>query len=199
MLDFRVTGLDELLAALGDLDRKGLQNIAASSLKRSTPGLVRAVRREAPTGPSPHVSAARGKRGRKGPLSRNVTARKVRARQGELVAISVGPRAWYKHFVIRGTRPHVIAAQGADGARAGSSDIRRINRYEAGGYTSDRANSRKALRLARAASGRFVVRVRHPGARGNDFVRRAARGQAGPLRQALARDIEARFAAKAAA
>lgn len=199
MVDFQVSGLEELLAGLGALDHKGIQNLATASLKRSSAGLVRAVRREAPVGPSPHVSSAKGKRGSKGPLSRNVTARKLRTRQGELVAISVGPRAWYKHFVIRGTRPHIIEARDAGGVRAESADIRRINRYEAGGYTSDRANSRHALRLARAAQGRFVSRVRHPGARGNDFVSRAARGQAGPLRMALARDIEARFAAKVAA
>lgn len=199
-VDFRITGVGELLASLAVLDEAGLRSLATQSMKRSLKGTVTAIRREAPQGPAPHTSAARGKRGRKGPLSRTVTVRTIRRRSGELVALQVGPRAWYKHFVIRGTAAHVITARDSEGVAAESADVRRINRFEAGGYTSDRANSRKALRLAKAARSRFVFRVQHPGARGNDFVARAARGQGEHIRHALIADLRVRVetAARAA-
>lgn len=194
-VDFRVTGIAELLAGLGALDQKGLAKLATASMKRSTKGLQDAIKRDAPRGPEPHASARRGKRGKKGPLSRTVTTRTIRKRQGEMVALQVGPRAWYKHFVIRGTRRHVIEATDSSGARAGSDSLRRINRFAAGGYTSGSANSRKARALAIGDSRRFVFRVHHRGARGNDFVSRAARGRQHQIRDALARDIATRFEA----
>lgn len=201
-IDIRVTGLDEVLAALGALDHKGLTKLASASMKRSSKGLITAIRREAPIGPSPHASSDRGKRGRKGPLSRNVTARQVRTRQGEMVAISVAPRAWYKHFVIRGTRRHVIEAS-AGGVRATGSQVRAINRLERDEYVSARVVRRRGEVIGRTRAliiaNTFRTRVEHPGARGDDFVARAARGQVAVFRAALARDIEARFEAAAQA
>lgn len=188
--DLRITGMDELLASLGALDEKGMRKLATQSIKRSLKGTVEALKREAPRGPAPHRSSAKGRRGRKGPLSRNVTVRSLRRRTGELVALQAGPRAWYKHFVIRGTKAHVIEARAADGSRATSSEVRRINRFESGYY-----RTRKGHLGALLISSRFVFRVRHPGASGNDFVSRAASGQGERVRDALAKDMAIRVEA----
>ncbi|MBX3031913.1 MAG: HK97 gp10 family phage protein [Chloroflexi bacterium] len=210
---FRVTGIDELLATLGALDEKGMRALATKSMKRSTKGLETAIKRAAPVGTGHRRSSQVGKKGKRGPLARNVTTRSIRRRQGELVALQVGPRAWYKHFVIRGTRRHVIEAYDAQGGRAERSNLAEvraaqkagirppkrtydavsaINRLEAGNLPAWGTDGHaRALRFNR----RYVFRVRHPGARGNDFVVRAARGKATEIRDALAADIETRIEA----
>lgn len=193
-VDLRITGIDGVLAALGELDEAGLRKLATQSMKRSLKGTVDAIRREAPKGPAPHRSSARGRRGKKGPLSRNVTVRTIRRRSGEMVALQVGPRAWYKHFVIRGTRSHVIQASDRSGSVAQGADLRRINRFESGHYLT-----RKGRLGAMLVHSRFVFRVRHPGAHGDDFVARAARGQGERVRAALVDDMRTRVEAAARA
>lgn len=177
--DFRVTGMTELLAVLAEAQGLSLKRTTESSLKSSGKNLVTAIRREAPTGPAPHTSAQKGKRGRKGPLAQKVTTKVLRPRHGEIAAINTGPRAWYKHFVIRGTKPHIISATSRSGEQAPGSDVRSMNRG--------------TLKVG----DRFVFRVHHPGARANDFVHRAARGQGDRITADLKANVELKLRAAA--
>ena len=104
-------GLREALRAIGVFDEKVLQGLLEAPMRYASERVaVPAIKAKAPSGPPPHTSAARGKRGRKGPLSRNVTVQKAQRRRGdEITAVNVGPRAWYRHFVIQGTERHSLA------------------------------------------------------------------------------------------
>ena len=64
---------------------------------------------------SPSKNRNRGKASRRGPLAKNVTVlqnkRKYNVKFGggnTIAAVNVGPRAWYRHFVIQGTRRHSL-------------------------------------------------------------------------------------------
>lgn len=83
-ISVRVEGLPRVLASLDY--REGRQLLARTKLGLRSGGsvLVAPMRREAPV--------------RTGVLRRSVSVRT--ARDG---SVSVGPRAWYRHFVIRGT------------------------------------------------------------------------------------------------
>lgn len=73
------------------------------------------------------------KRGRRGPLAKTVTAKNARKSgfktQGiagrEFAAINVGPRAWYRHFKIKGTRRGMVGVDYVGGV-ARSLDTDRI-------------------------------------------------------------------------
>ena len=52
------------------------------------------------------------KRGTKGPLAKSVRSKQLKrrnAQQGEMVAIGVAARAWYRHWFIKGTKAHSVA------------------------------------------------------------------------------------------
>ena len=103
-----------------------MQREVASSVKGKSP------RRPSDMGPP--------KRGTQGPLAKSVRSKQLRKRashQSEMVAIGVGPRAWYKHFVIQGTQPHGLLK----GARVRSgrlqSESQRAGRWHRGARSND--------------------------------------------------------------
>ncbi len=74
-----------------------MRNVISSSVRGRSPSR--------PSGMKPP------KRGTSGPMARSVRPKQYRRRglkQGEMIAIGVGPRAWYKHWVIQGTQPHTL-------------------------------------------------------------------------------------------
>jgi hypothetical protein len=93
----KVKGLDEALEALEVFDQPQLDKSAQKVMSAAARSLVTPIRRAAP----------RGKTGR---LAASVSARKGKRDRPSAV---VGPRggrrgAFYRHFVIGGTRPHRI-------------------------------------------------------------------------------------------
>lgn len=122
-----VKGLVEGIRALGVFDERTIRGLIEAPMRSALERVaVPAIRTAAPTGPAPHTSAARGTRGRRGPLSRNVTVKKAKRRDRrnytEITALTVGPRAWYRHFVIQGTAPHSLAK----GARRSSGLLQNV-------------------------------------------------------------------------
>lgn len=114
--DFRVQlkGLVEFHRALKEVQRPLLGRTVGQAMKDSMSRvIVPVIKAKTPVGPAPHTSAARGKRGRTGPLKRNVTVRQSQKRSRrdarEMAAVNAGPRAWYRHFVIQGTERHSLA------------------------------------------------------------------------------------------
>jgi hypothetical protein len=159
-----VRGLQEALAALGVFVQPSIFNkmIEVELRAAAQAVIVPAIQKEAPIGPSPHKSAARGKRGKKGPLAKTVTVisgqRRYRRNSTEFAAVNVGPRAWYRHFVIQGTQPHTL-------------------RGPKGTYRMDGHGTAKVPPKGLAPW--------HPGGRPNDFVNRAVQGKDAPLTAAL--------------
>lgn len=178
---FEVTGVAPFLARLHELsDPRKLERTTRASLGRSATKVI-----------APRLTEPRdwrygghgGKNPTKGLLGqrRRVTARRVRTRPGEFVAISVKHRGWagtVLAWVVKGTKPHIIRARIA-GERGVDSRARRINRG------TETLLDRGVL----AFGGRFVTVVEHPGAEPQDFVREAIRGAEGPLMDQLARDL----------
>ena len=119
-LGISVTGTAKVLAKLHKLQGKPLEKAVRDSLqKTSRKVLVPAVKAGAPKGQNspwnrPGERYAKMKK-KGGPLAKKVTVRTIRKRPGEFVAVSTKPRTWYTHFVIRGTRPHVITVRGPGG------------------------------------------------------------------------------------
>jgi hypothetical protein len=149
---FTIKGLDDIARGFKALKQPELTRTAKPAYaEASKKVLIPEIKKMAPRGPSPHRSAARGTRGKKGPLSRNVTTRLMKksqipasVRANVLFAYGTSPRAWYRHFVIKGTQRHSVA-KGADVKKNLRQDVPPI----------------------------------HPGARPDDFVARAqTRGQA---------------------
>lgn len=181
--DLKVAGITELIAGLETLQGPELRKVITDSLSRTARGVVvPAMRRQMAsdfkrTGSHKDRKGVSPKRGQGGPAESNVTVRSTRKRHGELVALGVGPRAWYGHFPIGGTKPHVISATGRGpfGRQAPSSVVRSINRE----YTGRTTRSSGALtRTGRALyiQGYYRERVQHPGSRGTDSITRAVRG-----------------------
>lgn len=178
---FQVTGVASLLAQIHEIsDPRKLESTTRASLGRS------AVRVVAPRLAEPRGWKYGGHGGRyptKGILGnrRRVTARRVRTRAGELVAISVKHRGWegtVAAWTVRGTRPHIVRARGS-GQTGVDSRARRINRG------TETVRDRGAL----AFGGRFASLVEHPGAEPTPFVHDAAQGLEGPIMDALAADL----------
>ena len=126
------------------------------------------------------------KRGRSGPVKRNITVKTARKRSGEFVAIKAGPWAFYAHFGIHGTKDHVIRVGMTHGMRTAQ-----------GQFTPDTNNvssrgSRRANREGRvpalSVGGRFYSIVRVKGVKPNDWVTRAATGRASAALAMLAAD-----------
>ena len=108
---FTVKGIKDLKRGFRSLQQPELKQITQPALKEgSQKFVVPAIKQEAKLANeySPSKSRLIGKRGRKGPLARNVTTKLVKRRHlkkhNALVAYSTKPNAWYRHFVIKGTR-----------------------------------------------------------------------------------------------
>jgi hypothetical protein len=171
----QIEGLDIALRRIGTLGGDQLhRRVAAVIVTGANSEMVPAMKAATPIGP--------GKRGRNphapGTLQRSMRATRARKRPGEMVAVKVGPRtttgsrstrAWYAHFVVRGTKPHLISAPGLS-----PRTIRRINR----GITRGEARALAFNGIIRSA-------VRHPGARANDGYVRAGRSRIPALEQRL--------------
>jgi hypothetical protein len=112
---------------------------------------------------------------------RKITARRIRTRSGEFVAVSVKHRGWpgtVAAWTIKGTKPHVIRARGA-GKTGVDSRARRINRG------TETIPDRAALFFG----GRYAMVVDHPGAEPTDFVHDAVQGIEKQVLDELARDL----------
>lgn len=185
-----VSGLREMIVGFHELQGPELPRVIGMSLAGSMRAVVvPAIKRQMSSDfkdlgshREPKDSSGtprKPRRGRGGPAEKNVTVRKVRKRGGELVAIGVGPRAWYAHFPIAGTRPHVISTR-AVGARGTDSRARRINRG------TETLTDRGAL----AFGGRFATVVNHPGSRGTNSVQKAVQGVERQVNERYAADLQ---------
>lgn len=161
-ISFEVTGLAPILAQLHEIsDPKKLEKTTRESLGRSA---VKIIAPRLAENPGWKYGGHGGANPTKGLLGnrRKITARKVRTRHGEMVAISVKPRGWagtVEAWVVKGTRPHVIRARGA-GQSGVDSRARRINRG------TETLRDRGAL----AFGGRFAQVVKHPGAEPTNYI-----------------------------
>lgn len=196
--DMQVAGLKELVVGLQTMQGPELGKVIADSARRTARSVaVPAMRRQMQADfkrPGSHRPPKKkdgsGERstpkpGQGGPAERNVTVRSLRKRSGELVALSVGPRAWYAHWPIAGTRPHVIRASGV-GGRASNAEVRRFNRL--GGRASV-----EGISQALAFSGRYRTQVHHPGVRGTDSIRKAVVGIAPTMNARYVTDLQAAY------
>lgn len=176
----RAKGIDGALAALEALSGKELAQTSAAVVKkvstRSGVPLMRAAARAAMKKPGSHRDRRTlggglhgpvklPKQGRRGPIEKNITVRNIKRRRGEMVAMAIAPRAWYRHFFIGRTKRHVIEARDAAGERATSGEVRTINRLSAGYY---RGNPSEVHALK--VGDRFFARVYHPGTSENNFI-----------------------------
>lgn len=166
-VSFEVTGLGSVIAQLREIsDPAKLEKTTRESMGRSAAKVI-----------APRLAKAGGWKygghgGRyptKGLLGerRRITARRLRTRPGEYVAIGVKPRGWaatVEAWVVKGTKPHVIRARAGSHSQGGvDSRARRINR----------GTATLADRGALLIGGRFVERVDHPGAQPRDYIREA--------------------------
>lgn len=162
----KVTGASEL----NEMWRRSASPETKNTIRRS---MLAAAKQWA----VPLVAAAaprgKGMKGRyphaAGNLKRSIKAARARIRTGEIVAVKVGPsrQAWYAHFVIRGTRPHIIQARGLS-----PRGVRSFNRALRGG------GARGAAAKALLVSGALYPMVHHPGATANPFNRDAHQADA---------------------
>lgn len=112
-----IRGLQEALNAMGVFTDPAVFNkmVTAELAAAAKEVIVPAIQGEAKSASkySPSRSRTRGKQGRRGPLAKTVTVknnkRKYRRNSTEVAAVNVGPRAWYRHFVVQGTRRHSLA------------------------------------------------------------------------------------------
>ena len=183
--DFEFTGVADFLSAIEGLQGKELERATRDAFKKvATRVAVPEVKSRIPSGPPPHKSAAKGGRGAKGPLNKSVTARTGKPRRDETAAVTIGPRAWYKHFYIKGTAKHVIEAHDAAGASATTGQMRTINSLEAGRFQLD-----ETKRRALAVSGRFYARVYHPGGKPHDVFTGLEQRIERPLQAAMTEEL----------
>ena len=201
---FEATGVASFLAALGTFtDPKELERTTRTSLGNSGKKVI-----------APRLAGVKGwKYGGHGGANptkgilgdrRKITARKVRTRHGEFVAVSIKHRGWagtVAAWTTQGTTPHVIAATGRGpyGRQAPSSVVRSINREYTGRTrrsSGDLTRTGKALLI----QGYYRERVQHPGAQPTDFVHDAVQGADVEIMAALSKDLmrRAQRAAKAA-
>lgn len=197
--DMQVSGLKEFVTGLHTLG-EALPKVLESSASRSIRGVVIPAmkrqmsadfKREGSHKPprNDDGTVSKPKRGRSGPAERNVTVRKLRRRQGEVVALAAGARAWYAHFPIAGTRPHVIQARGIRGALASGASVRAINRLQSGGLRTGSRSANRALLI----SGVYTTRVMHPGSRGTDSIRKAVHGVAEQMNTRYVADLQTAY------
>jgi len=157
---FDVTGVAPFLAKLQELsDPKKLERTTRASLGRAGRKIIapRMAR-----GDGWKYGGHGGANPTKGILGKRsaVTARRVRTRSGEYVAVSVKFRGWagtVAAWTVQGTKPHVIRARAQSGALA--------------------------------FGGRFAKEVQHPGAKPTPFVYDAVQGTERLVMDALAADL----------
>lgn len=89
-LTVRLVGLEQALAALDRQSGRSLERRVVLGMRTGAQMLVAPIRAQAPK--------------RTGYL-----ARSVKVRTGRGGSVSVGPRAWYRHFIIRGTKRGIRA------------------------------------------------------------------------------------------
>lgn len=109
-----LSGFREYHRALKSISQPELEPLLKKALKESSQKHVApTIKRGAPVGPSPHKSAGRGTRGKKGPLKRSIRPKQIKRKSlrkhRALVGYTTQPRAWYGHFVSGGTRRHSLA------------------------------------------------------------------------------------------
>lgn len=199
--DIQVAGLKELIAGFEQLqDRNTLRSIIGGSLAESGRAtVVPAIKRQLSAdfkkkGSHRNPRGVDNARGQGGPAERNVTARRARLRGGELVAINFGPRAWWSHFPIGGTKAHSLAAK-----RDGRS------RFSVLPFAADPTAGRRARKgigarairfsgAAGASSVRGSVRanagLHSPGTRGTDSVHKAVQGVVPALNARYVADLQ---------
>lgn len=202
--DIQVAGLKELHEGLRAIaDRSKQRSIIGDSLSRSGKAIVIPEMRRQMAADFKHKRSHKNRkgvqdgRGAGGPAERNVTARRARLRYGELVAVNFGPRAWWSHLPIAGTRPHSLAA----------------NRGERGRWSvlPFRPDARAARRARRELGTRAISFVgstgpsmtrgsvranaglRHPGTRGTDSIRKAVAGVVPRLNERYVADLSTAY------
>lgn len=159
----QIQNLDRFYARLsalrGEPLAKTVQKSLQSALRKTVVQIIRGGTYFGGHGHGPH-------HGPPGRLLKAVDARAAKKRPGEMAAVKVGPggkqganKAWYAHFVVRGTKPHLITASGWGGGSA-TRVVRKANRGEA---------------LALTVAGTLVKTVNHPGARANPFINKGLR------------------------
>lgn len=107
---YRVTGVQQLYRRINGVSGAQLKRKTANSfLKSGTRILVPVIQSKTPHKYGGH----QGRYPTKGLLGKRqkITARQVRLRSGEIAAVSVKPRVWVEHFVVKGTRAHFIGAK----------------------------------------------------------------------------------------
>lgn len=200
--DMEVSGLKELVAGLRTMQGPELVKTIEDSASRTIRGVaVPAMKRQMaadfknlgshkePRRKDGSGERSKPKPGRQGPAERNVRIRRLRKRGNEIVAIAAGPRAWYAHYPIGGTRPHVIAASGLGGV-ATSSIVRSMNRD----YTGKRLITKdgQLTRSGRALliGNLYATRVQHPGSTGTNSIQKAIRGIEPQMNARYATDLQ---------
>jgi hypothetical protein len=174
-----VTGVAPFLAKLQEIsDPRKLERTTRASLGRAAKKVI-APRMAKGTGWK--YGGHGGRYPTKGILgsTSKISARKVRIRQGEYVAVSVKFRGWpgrVAAWAAQGTDPHVIRARGDRGGPTNP-----------GTYSKARAINRGTAMLA--FSGRYAARVSHPGAAPTDFVHDAVQGTEHLVMEALTADL----------
>lgn len=170
--DFKTTGVATILYNLDELRGRKLQSTTARALGAGA-GKVFGPAIAAAT---PHKYGGHGgEYPTKGLLKRRqqITSRRVKTRPGELVAISIKPRQWFFKFVVGGTKSHLIHAANAALLRVAS------------GRTVRAMNQRPGSVRALFFHGIFRTLVHHPGAKPDDYIRRAAQGKGPALMHEL--------------
>lgn len=202
--DVQVAGLKELVQGLRTMQDRGKQRqIIGDSLSRTGRAVViPAMKRQMAAdfkkkGSHKNPRGVENGRGQGGPAERNVTARRGRLRSGELVAVGFGPRAWWSHFPIIGTRAHSLEAK-----RPGRSPYSVIPAMSnaAAGRRARRAMGVRAISFSGPtgpAMTRGAVRanrgLRSPGTRGTDSIRKAVQGVVPRLNERYAADLNAAY------
>lgn len=215
--DMQVSGLKEFIAGLRTLQGPELRRVVDRSLTTTmrrvvVPEMKRQMSADFKDKGS-HRSSVTPARGQGGPAERNVTVRTVRKRAGELTAKSAGPRAWWSHFPIAGTRPHSLAAR-RQGRKAysvlpyrGDAVVGRRARRSMG-FTLNKATPDGGTRTVGLGAIRIVgsrgpaqtrgsVRVnaglRSPGTRGTNSVQKAVQRVVGRVNARYVADLGAAY------
>ena len=117
--DVEISGLTEFKAALEFLSTKEKNRYVGRAMQDAGKDiLVPAIKQNLASDIKKANShkGKKGKQGHSGPLEAKVTARLAKKKAGEIVAVNVAPRAWYRHFFLHGTKPHVISAETKSGS-----------------------------------------------------------------------------------
>lgn len=176
-----VTGVAQYIAKLHAMQGRQLAAVTYESFKKSSRKHI-----------VPRIASKRGwkygghggKHPTKGLLgSRSkITAKKVKTRPGEYMAVSVKPRGWagtVSAWVVRGTKEHDIRAAAPDRVVVGEA---------ADGWGTWETSGR-VRRHAIPYRGGYYSRVTHPGAEPDDYIGRAMAGVDKTVVDQLAADM----------